>query len=112
MRVWGPRCAPLHVEDQTGRGRERGFADQHRALWHAVQDTAPVLYSLIFGEGVVNDATSIVLLRAVQKIRWDMCGDRECVGKVCALPGCPCQAVFTHLRSGSCQPHRQTIQAG
>ncbi len=28
----------------------------------------PLLYSLVFGEGVVNDATSIVLLGASQKI--------------------------------------------
>ena len=34
-----------------------------------LQEATPTLYSLIFGEGVVNDATSIVLLRAVQKIR-------------------------------------------
>lgn len=27
-----------------------------------------MLYSLVFGEGVVNDATSIVLFKAVQKI--------------------------------------------
>jgi NhaP-type Na+/H+ or K+/H+ antiporter len=33
------------------------------------QESSPMLYSLVFGEGVVNDATSIVLLRAVQKIR-------------------------------------------
>lgn len=33
------------------------------------QESSPVLFSLIFGEGVVNDATSIVLLRAVQRIR-------------------------------------------
>lgn len=32
------------------------------------QDAMPVLYSLVFGEGVVNDATSIVLLRATQRI--------------------------------------------
>ncbi|CAN6479193.1 unnamed protein product [Victoria cruziana] len=31
------------------------------------QDETPLLYSLVFGEGVVNDATSIVLFRAVQK---------------------------------------------
>lgn len=34
-----------------------------------------MLYSLVFGEGIVNDATSIVLLRAVQKIR--QVGQRE-----------------------------------
>ena len=28
----------------------------------------PLLYSLVFGEGVVNDATSVVLFRAVQKL--------------------------------------------
>ena len=30
------------------------------------QDETPLLYSLVFGEGVVNDATSIVLFNAVQ----------------------------------------------
>ena len=34
----------------------------------APQGATPTLYSLVFGEGVVNDATSIVLLRAVQRI--------------------------------------------
>lgn len=32
------------------------------------QDDSPLLYSLVFGEGVVNDATSVVLFRAVQKL--------------------------------------------
>jgi hypothetical protein len=32
------------------------------------QDANPILYSLVFGEGVVNDATAIVLLGAVQKL--------------------------------------------
>ncbi|KAL5995836.1 hypothetical protein ACLOJK_025907 [Asimina triloba] len=31
------------------------------------QEETPLLYSLVFGEGVVNDATSIVLFNAVQK---------------------------------------------
>lgn len=30
------------------------------------QDETPFLYSLVFGEGVVNDATSIVLFNALQ----------------------------------------------
>lgn len=30
------------------------------------QDETPLLYSLVFGEGVVNDATSIVIFNAVQ----------------------------------------------
>ncbi|KAI3755905.1 hypothetical protein L1987_55714 [Smallanthus sonchifolius] len=35
------------------------------------QDETPLLYSLVFGEGVVNDATSVVLFNAVQKINAD-----------------------------------------
>lgn len=31
------------------------------------QEETPLLYSLVFGEGVVNDATSIVLFNAIQK---------------------------------------------
>ena len=30
------------------------------------QDEIPLLYSLVFGEGVVNDATSVVLFNAIQ----------------------------------------------
>lgn len=30
------------------------------------QDRSPLLYSLVFGEGVINDATAVALLRAVQ----------------------------------------------
>ena len=30
------------------------------------QDETPFLYSLVFGEGVVNDATSVVLFNAIQ----------------------------------------------
>ncbi|CAI9771034.1 unnamed protein product [Fraxinus pennsylvanica] len=32
------------------------------------QDETPLLYSLVFGEGVVNDATSVVLFNAVQNL--------------------------------------------
>ena len=30
------------------------------------QDETPLLYSLVFGEGVVNDATSVVLFKAIR----------------------------------------------
>lgn len=30
------------------------------------QDRAPLLFSLVFGEGVINDATTVALLRTVQ----------------------------------------------
>lgn len=32
------------------------------------QDETPFLYSVVFGEGVVNDATSIVIFNAVQSL--------------------------------------------
>ncbi|ERN12423.1 hypothetical protein AMTR_s00025p00134170 [Amborella trichopoda] len=35
------------------------------------QDETPLLYSLVFGEGVVNDATSIVLFKAVQSLDYN-----------------------------------------
>ncbi|KAL7590831.1 hypothetical protein Lser_V15G35597 [Lactuca serriola] len=40
------------------------------------QDETPLLYSLVFGEGVVNDATSVVLFNAVQKISADTLGGK------------------------------------
>lgn len=30
------------------------------------QDRAPLLFNLVFGEGVINDATTVALLRTVQ----------------------------------------------
>jgi NhaP-type Na+/H+ or K+/H+ antiporter len=35
------------------------------------QDAQPLLYSLVFGEGVVNDATSVVLFNAIQNLDLD-----------------------------------------
>jgi hypothetical protein len=31
------------------------------------QEETPLLYSIVFGEGVVNDATSVVLFNAIQR---------------------------------------------
>lgn len=37
-------------------------------MWQVLnQDETPLLYSLVFGEGVVNDATSVVLFNAIQR---------------------------------------------
>lgn len=30
------------------------------------QDRAPLLFNLVFGEGVINDATTVALLRTIQ----------------------------------------------
>lgn len=35
------------------------------------QDETPLLYSLVFGEGVVNDATSVVLFNAIENLDID-----------------------------------------
>jgi sodium/hydrogen exchanger 8 len=44
-------------------------------MWNVLQvlnqDDTPLLYSLVFGEGIVNDATSVVLFRAVQNYNFD-----------------------------------------
>lgn len=40
------------------------------------QDETPLLYSLVFGEGVVNDATSVVLFNAVRKISANTLGGK------------------------------------
>jgi NhaP-type Na+/H+ or K+/H+ antiporter len=58
------------VPDALSLGTIFSSSDSVATLQILDQDAAPVLYSLVFGEGVVNDATSIVLLRAVQKIRY------------------------------------------
>jgi sodium/hydrogen exchanger 8 len=39
------------------------------ALGALSQESHPLLHSLVFGEAVVNDATAIVLVRAVQHVR-------------------------------------------
>ncbi|KAK4751583.1 hypothetical protein SAY87_005065 [Trapa incisa] len=52
------------------------------------QDETPRLYSLVFGEGVVNDATSIVMFNAVQKLdvsRLDRRAAFHIVGNFCYL---------------------------
>ncbi|KAL4426691.1 hypothetical protein ABPG77_004747 [Micractinium sp. CCAP 211/92] len=57
------------LTDSLSLGTVFSSTDSVAALQILDADQAPMLYSLVFGEGIVNDATSIVLLRAVQKIR-------------------------------------------
>lgn len=40
------------------------------------QDETPLLYSLVFGEGVVNDATSVVLFNAIKSFDLDIIDHR------------------------------------
>ncbi|CAN1135958.1 Sodium/hydrogen exchanger 4 [Linum perenne] len=51
----------------------------HRYSVHAADET-PLLYSIVFGEGVVNDATSVVLFNAIQKMDVSKINSRTILG--------------------------------
>jgi hypothetical protein len=59
MREPGRACTPVRYAGQAAALRAQVLR----------QDRAPLLYSLVFGEGVINDATAVALLRAVQARR-------------------------------------------
>ncbi|KAI3440410.1 Na_H_Exchanger domain-containing protein [Psidium guajava] len=58
----------LDVQDFLAIGAIFSATDSVCTLQVLSQDETPFLYSMVFGEGVVNDATSIVLYNAVQSI--------------------------------------------
>ncbi|KAM1754920.1 hypothetical protein ACFX12_007320 [Malus domestica] len=58
----------LNVRDYLAVGTIFSSTDTVCTLQILHQDETPLLYSLVFGEGVVNDATSVVLFNAIQKI--------------------------------------------
>lgn len=58
----------LGIKDYMALGVIFSATDSVCTLQVLHQDETPLLYSLVFGEGVVNDATSVVLFRAVQSI--------------------------------------------
>ncbi|KAF5732702.1 Sodium/hydrogen exchanger isoform 1 [Tripterygium wilfordii] len=57
----------LDVGDYLALGAIFSATDSVCTLQVLKQDETPLLYSLVFGEGVVNDATSVVLFNAIQK---------------------------------------------
>uniref|UniRef100_A0ACD5TXU6 Uncharacterized protein n=1 Tax=Avena sativa TaxID=4498 RepID=A0ACD5TXU6_AVESA len=59
---------PLQLGDYLAIGAIFSATDSVCTLQVLNQDEAPLLYSLVFGEGVVNDATSVVLFNAIQNI--------------------------------------------
>ncbi|KAK9041874.1 hypothetical protein V6N11_016963 [Hibiscus sabdariffa] len=61
----------LSTQDFLAVGAILSATDSVCTLQVLNQDETPFLYSVIFGEGVVNDATSIVLYNAVQTIDMD-----------------------------------------
>ncbi|XP_068661749.1 sodium/hydrogen exchanger 1-like [Aristolochia californica] len=56
----------LDIGDYLAIGAIFSATDSVCTLQVLNQDETPLLYSLVFGEGVVNDATSVVLFNAVQ----------------------------------------------
>ncbi|KAG8079405.1 hypothetical protein GUJ93_ZPchr0007g5604 [Zizania palustris] len=61
----------LDVGDFLAIGAIFSATDSVCTLQVLNQDETPFLYSLVFGEGVVNDATSIVLFNALQNLDLD-----------------------------------------
>lgn len=57
---------PLKMGDFLAIGVIFSATDSVCTLQVLNQDETPLLYSLVFGEGVVNDATSVVLFNAIQ----------------------------------------------
>ncbi|XP_018622479.1 sodium/hydrogen exchanger 3-like [Nicotiana tomentosiformis] len=57
----------LELRDYLAIGAIFSATDSVCTLQVLDQDETPLLYSLVFGEGVVNDATSVVLFNAIQK---------------------------------------------
>ncbi|XP_042518558.1 sodium/hydrogen exchanger 1-like [Macadamia integrifolia] len=60
--------ASLSTQDYLAVGAILSATDSVCTLQVLSQDKTPLLHSLVFGEGVVNDATSIVLFNAVQTL--------------------------------------------
>ncbi|KAL1539077.1 Sodium/hydrogen exchanger 2 [Salvia divinorum] len=56
----------LEIGDYLAIGAIFAATDSVCTLQVLCQDETPLLYSLVFGEGVVNDATSVVLFNAIQ----------------------------------------------
>ncbi|RDX61394.1 Sodium/hydrogen exchanger 2, partial [Mucuna pruriens] len=60
--------AKLGIKDYLAIGAILSATDSVCTLQVLNQDETPLLYSIVFGEGVVNDATSIVLFNSVQSL--------------------------------------------
>ncbi|XP_058761346.1 sodium/hydrogen exchanger 1-like [Vicia villosa] len=60
----------LSIKDHLAIGAILSATDSVCTLQVLSQDETPFLYSIVFGEGVVNDATSIVLFNSVQSLNF------------------------------------------
>lgn len=57
-------CATL--QDVLALGAIFATTDSVAVLQVLDKDRSPILFSLVFGEGVINDAAGVALLRAIQ----------------------------------------------
>ncbi|KAK9268573.1 hypothetical protein L1049_000327 [Liquidambar formosana] len=64
----------LNIQDYLAMGAILSSTNSVCTLQVLNQDKTPFLYSVVFGEGVVNDATSIVLFNAVQSLDFSNIG--------------------------------------
>lgn len=74
----------LEIGDYLALGAIFSATDSVCTLQVLNQEETPLLYSLVFGEGVVNDATSVVLFNAIQRfdlshfsstVAWQLIGN-------------------------------------
>ena len=99
-------AAPTSLPDERSLALGAIFSSTDSVAAMGVLDAEAhgMLHSLVFGEGVVNDATSIVLLRAVQGIRCGAvreagCGAGRCKGGIGGgLQGAGCELPAVEAR--------------
>lgn len=60
------RSLPVPAQDCLALGAIFATTDSVAVLQVLEPDRAPLLFNLVFGEGVINDATTVALLRTVQ----------------------------------------------
>ena len=70
------------VQDCLALGSILAATDSVAALQVISQERFPLLYSVVFGEGVLNDATSIVVLGTIQAGSWGLPG-AGCCSELC-----------------------------
>ena len=66
MRRAMPDSLPVSAQDCLALGAIFATTDSVAVLQVLEPDRAPLLFNLVFGEGVINDATTVALLRTVQ----------------------------------------------
>ncbi len=76
-----PTAGPWYAQDALALGAVFAATDSVATLQVLDRDRQPLLFGLVFGEGMINDATSVVLLSAVAgahaRMPWAHSGPTE-----------------------------------